>query len=121
MSADRFHQMRLLGEPPQCGAALRDMFPRIARRAILSARTTIELLCEQVGAAGDRAVVAWDTRRLQAGHIEDEDVLSYDLLDIHDALECLDGLGLIKRPFPGRPSVISFVPGIDDFDLAAPA
>lgn len=97
-----------------------DVLPRVMRRAVRSARATVEALCERGGGVADSTVVVWNIRKLQVTDIDDAEMRAHDRLDLDDAIRCLDGLGLIRRPIPGRPHLIAFLPSIREFELDVP-
>lgn len=91
------------------------VFERLKRRAVWSARVSVEMLCSPVPLPGLPGTVAWDALRLDAAQVDAETLL-YDLNDLQDAVQCLDELGLLWRPLPDRPNVISFLPEIEDYE-----
>lgn len=90
----------------------------IKRRAVRSARTCIETLCESEPTHAPAASRVWDTQRLQKRPMDSE-LFVYELLDLHDAVQCLDLLGLLRYPFPDRPHVIEFREDIEHYELIA--
>lgn len=99
----------------------RTLFHLLKGRAVRSARLTLETLCEHETLPGpDGEVLAWDTQRLQAGHV-DVELVAMDLLDLHDALLCLDRLQLLARPLAQRPHLVMFRPEIEAYSLHAAA
>jgi len=83
--------------------------------AVRSARLSIETLCEPCGIGpGGRAL--WDTRRLQRTH-DDRDYRRLDWIDVREAVECLELLGLLERPVVGCPHLVVLSPEIERYEI----
>lgn len=97
-----------------CPACLHE---KLVLRAVRSARLSIETLCKPCGVDPcGRAL--WDTRRLQRTH-DDRDYQRLDRLDIREAVECLELLGLLARPVSGCPHLVSLLPEIEQYEMRA--
>lgn len=93
----------------------RKVFDTIAQRAVQSARVSVELLCSPVNGASESHGMAWDTQQRRSMPTDRERAL-YDMFDLRQALECLDLLGLLTRPFPDQPHVVGFSPAIENYE-----
>lgn len=96
----------------------RTLFDLLKGRAVRSARLSVETLCESETLPGADGGIAWDTQRLQACHA-DVELVVLDLLDLHDALVCLDRLQLLARPIAQRPHLVVFLAEVDAYALRA--
>jgi len=102
--------------PPSYEVCLpRAAYELIKRRAVQSARLSIETLCVQETVMGAVEHMVWDTQQLQARGLDSEN-RQYDLIDIQEAVHCLDVLGLLRHPFTDRPHVVAFKPEISAYE-----
>jgi len=93
----------------------RAAYELLKRRAVQSARLSIETLCVQDTVIGAVEHMVWDTLRLQSRSLDSEDI-QHDLIDIQEAVHCLEVLGLLRHPFPDRLHVVAFKPEINAYE-----